>query len=183
MNQIRFFVGVSSLLCAGFLLFCLHEEWIIISIPTHQQISTSCDNSEYFKKNINLIFYKQELLKKENIECIISPDATQTMQTVIDAWLALLEEEQLLDKKITVDSVSIAPHNKIAYLSLSQNPFSVEQSVYEKLLFIKGLMATLRQLPFKLNSIHFLVCQEELKDYHLDFSEPWPLNTLIETVS
>ena len=171
----------ATFLTIGFVFFCFYEQWIIFALPGSTAHLQQNNEQNYQKKIVNLIYYKQEKLQKEQVELIIAHDATQTLQTLINAWLCLIEEENLVDKKITADTVTIAPQAKVGIISLNQNPFNTEQqSIHEKLLFIEGLLATVRQLNFGINAVHFLVQQEPLKDYHLDFTQSWPLEGFLE---
>ncbi len=175
MANIKKIVLGASFLAIGFIFFCFYEQWIIFALPVSTAHLQQTTEQNYQKKMVNLIYYKQEKLHKEEVELIIAYDTTQTLQTLINAWLCLVEEENLVDKKITADTVTIAPQAKVGIISFNQNPFNTEQSIHEKLLFIEGLLATVGQLSFGINAMHFLVQQEPLKDYHLDFSQNWPL--------
>lgn len=176
MNKILKKILIGALfLIIGFLFFCFYEEWIIITLPHNTATFTSLTQENYQKKSINLFYYKQEKKHKEQVELVLPIDTTEKLKTIINAWLLLIEEENIVDKKIAAKTITVAPTTKTAILSFNQNPFDNEQSVYEKLLFIEGLLATLRECNCPINSLHFLVEQEILKDHHLDFSQNWPL--------
>ncbi len=168
----RYWTTIVFLIVSGFVLFCIHEQWIILAVPSFNIQKDKINNCVYTKKTVNYTFYKENVLKKEPIECIITPDHNQTLKTIINNWFTLIEEEKQIDKKIIADSVAIAPQSKIAYISLNQNPFN-NQSIADKIHFIEGLLITTSQLSIDLKGIHFFIQHEPFKDYHLDFSEPW----------
>lgn len=179
-NIIKKLAIVTSFLAIGFIFFCFYEQWIIISLPQNTGTFTSTAQQGYQKKSINLLYYKQEKMHKEQVELVIPTEPIEKLQTIINAWLLLLEEENIVDKKITADTVTIAPQTKVGIVSFNQNPFNNEQSAHEKLLFIEGLLTTIRQFDYGINAMHFLVQQETLKDYHLDFAQSWPLEGFLD---
>jgi hypothetical protein len=60
-------------------------------------------------------------------------------------------------------------------LSFDRSPFPTEWTTYEQWMWIESLLKTVRDNDIRIQRIRFLVHHQELIDYHLDFSNPWPI--------
>lgn len=127
------------------------------------------------KKNISLFFFKDERWHKEEVDCLWSDDQAATLKNIVSKWLSLADEEEVLQKKVTLLHATFSISNKNAYLSFDRYPFNKESSTHEKYMIIKGIIKTVQSSGLKINSLQFLVHHKPLQDYHLDFSHPWPL--------
>jgi hypothetical protein len=85
-----------------------------------------------------------------------------------------MDEERLMSKKVSLQSVILTPNEKDAYLSFDRYPFSPESPTVEKFMWVEGLLKTLRDNGISLQGVRFLVHHQEMLDSHLDFSNPWP---------
>jgi hypothetical protein len=86
-----------------------------------------------------------------------------------------------MEKKVSLQSVVPSPSGVEAYISFDRNPFTKNQSTYEKFMWIEGLLKTVRENGIQLQSIYFLVHHQPLTDFHLDFSNAWPISGFIQT--
>lgn len=162
----------------GMLYFATAYEFIIFNfglsgIPTTQQPAIQ-------KKQITLFYWHQDTWHKEQTELLWPPDTTDALHYLVNSWLTLLDEEQVMNKKVAVQSVILTNSNKHALVSLDRTPFDNQQSAYAKWLWLEGLLKTIRQSGLILSHIQLLVHHQELLDDHLDLSRPWPLYGFVQ---
>lgn len=160
----------------GMLFYAWHKQWIVIKLPIMQEI-TSIEpiQSKSLKKNIMLHYWHTDAWHKEKSELLWQEDLSQNIQYLLNQWLSLLDEEQIMDKKVIIQSVLMSP-SQYAYISFDRNPFDKEQKTIEKIYWIEGLLKTLRENGILTQGINFLVQHQPLCESHLDFSNPWPLS-------
>ena len=171
------------LICAfgGVLLFAYHQHWIIFSYPSYNaKIEQQNATSHITKKNVNLIFWHNEKWNSEYIELIWSDDIAHNLHYLINSWLTLLDEEHVMNKKVTLQSALLSSSGQEAYASFDRKPFNKEASTFGKWMWIEGLLKTIRDNGIQLQKINFLVHHQPLHDNHLDFSNPWPIAGFLE---
>ena len=168
--------GLIALLCAatGMLLFMLHEEWVIIRFPCTAQLQQNTITQSTDKKRVTLYFWLHDAWHHESTELLWSNNQTKNLQYVISSWLALLDEDELMPKRVLLQQIMVTQSGNV-YISFDRKPFSKETTTYKKWLWIEGLIKTIRENTNNLSSIYFLVDHKPLVDLHLDFSRLWPL--------
>ncbi len=166
---------VSALFFAGLLSFCVYHEWIIFHIPTKNTYTQELGGTSSEKKMVSFFFWKENKWHKEGIEILWSSSPDKALQKLIDRWLTLLNEENLMDKKITLQDVALSQQGQSAYISFDRSLFSNESSTLEKLMLVEGLLRTVQESGSPVASLSFLVHHKVLKDAHLDFSSAWPV--------
>lgn len=159
----------------GILFFCFYQEWIMVYISFGTQPLITLSESSTQKKSIALSFWKENKWQREEIEILWSSDTSQTLSYITNRWFSLLDEEEILDKKVVVQNVSLSQSGNQAYLSFDRYPFNRESSAFEKSMVIEGLLKTLKESGIKVLYFYFLVHHKPIQDYHLDFIHPWPL--------
>lgn len=166
------------MLIAGMLFFLCQKEFIIFKFPAfnnnyrEQKVNSKISKT---KKNIKLYYWMHERWKTEDINIIWSENINENIQYTISAWLNLLEEERIIDKKVTLQSALMSENNQFVYLSFDRPLFNEENSTNSKLMIIESLLKTLRDNGIKIQGIIFLIHHQEMPDPHLDFSHPWSL--------
>ncbi len=158
------------------LFFCTYQEWLIISWhkPYHHN-ETALSTS---KKNIILGREENNEWVQESVQTLWSNNQEENLKTLTATWLSWLEDEQVLSKKIMVESVLLSPSGYEAYVSFDQSPFENHWSIYRKDSFISALLKNYKKNGCTASSVYFLVHHKPLNDPHLDFNEPWPLQKL-----
>lgn len=164
-------LGISFLL--GILFFCVYQEWLIVywnrPYNFHQEkISTE-------KKTVALFRLKNDKWVKEPATILWSDDPKENMKKLAGEWISWLEDEQKLQKKVTIQSVLFSPSGYEMYLSFDHNPFDTQWSIYQKECFIKALLKTFKENGCTASSLYFLAHHKPLQDPHLNFNEPWIL--------
>lgn len=170
-------INITLLLC-GVLFFLHQEDWIIINFST----------SKNFMKKNNVTMQPQETalwifingaLKKEITEIIFSDNHAQTIKLLINSWLATLDEENIIDKQITVQSVILSPSGQDAFICLTESPLGKQASTHTKLMIMESMLKTLKDANLGLHNIRLLVHHQPIQDAHLNFDISWPINGYI----
>ena len=164
---------------AGMLFYAIQHEWIIIRKPSHgkneQQNSVA---PSAIKKKVTLYYWHHTKWNSEKIEIVWLESKAQTLQVLINSWLNLLDDEQIMEKKVSLQATMVDQSGN-AYISFDRSPFPKSGTTYAKLMWIESLLKTIRENDIKIQGIQFLVHHKPLHDYHLDFSKPWPINGFI----
>lgn len=160
------------------MLFCAYlNNWIIIRFPSYtRDITALYDASSMSKKKVTLFFWKYEQWCKESTQILWSQETERNLALIIKAWLTLLEDEHLITTPVRLQSVLLSPNKTQAYLSFDRNLLPANCSIYSKWLYIEGLLKTIRENGIGISHIQLLVDQQPMTDYHLEFSNPWPIN-------
>ncbi len=182
-NHLLYWVlsGVGCMLFS-FCYFAYNQQWIIINLPKKNATQKEQQNVvQITKKRITRFYWNNDAWHAEETELLWSDDKADTLIHVITCWLALLDEEKVMEKKVSLQSVLVSPSGCEAYISFDRNPFTKNQSTYAKLMWVEGLLKTIRENGIKVQMIHFLVHHQPLSDFHLDFTNPWPIAGFIES--
>ncbi len=178
MNTKTYYLFSGLSLLGGCLFFAYMQEWIILRIPYQPNESKeACHNLEgnHTKKKVKLSYWHKGKWHTEQQELIWSNDKTATIHYLINSLLTLLDEEMVMDKKVTLQTVLLASADNEAYLSFDQNPLPTESSTFAQWMWIEGVLKTIRDNGIALRTIHFLVHHQPLSNDHLDFGQGWPL--------
>lgn len=162
-----------TLLC-GMLFYGIYNDLIILHLPSKKGVPPVYQSSAQRKK-VKLIYFNQEKFLTEEQEILITNNNQQNLSNLITNWLNLLEEEEILSKKVTLQSVLTDKSDTEAFISFDRSPFLKEQSTYQKLMFIEALLKTIKGNGLPFISIRFLVNFKRFNDPHLDFSQSWPI--------
>lgn len=164
----------------GLLTFAFYQSWIVVRWPVYAKNKklTTITNKKTFK----LIYWHDDNWHTEDVGSIWSANNTeQNIQYLVNNWLSLLEEEKVMPIKVTLQSVMLSPSGNQAFLSFDRQPFNLESSTLKKLMWIEGLLRTLKQNMVTVQSVHFLVHHAHMDDDHLDFSFAWPLEGFLQS--
>lgn len=175
-RQLQYFYIIISLtlafFVAGIIFYLLYTEKLIF-FWNHSE-KAIIRETELMDKRACDLFYWNNSWQVENKDIIYSSNKIKSIRNLIVAWINLLEEESLLDKKFGIQSILMDNSNNI-YISFDQPIFKKQISAYQKILFIHGILKTL-QANTDIKSVQFLVQNKPLQDRHLDFSQPWPVS-------
>lgn len=175
----EYIIGLGAL-CGGMIFFCVYQELLIIHWGTLTQPEIKKEIISERKK-INLYFWKDERWKKESVEIMWSKDQAATVHYALNQWLNVLDEEEILDKKVSLQHVSLNDSGSTAYLSFDRYPFDLEASTHQKHMIIESLLKTVREADIKISYFHFLVHHKSMVDAHLNFTHPWPIHGFLHS--
>lgn len=161
------------MLLIGMLFYGIYNDLILIRLP-FAHLSAPL-HSQANRKAVNLTYWNGTKWVIEEKEVLFSAQASRTLQDLVTSWLSLLEEDRRMPKKISLQSAMIDRTGTEAFISFDRNPLAKEQSTFDKLLWIEGLLGTIRTSGLPLQTIRLLVNAKPLTDIHLDFSHSWPI--------
>jgi len=166
---ISFFIGTT--------LFLYFQGWIILQYPySKKQNRNLLSVVSIDKKRIKFFYWNNNAWCTEESNLIWSPQNEENILYVINNLLTLMHEEEILQKKISIESVMLSPTGQEAFISFERNPFRKEASTFEKWKIIESILKTIGENKIPIQSIRFLVRHKPLEDYHLDFSKSWSCN-------
>ncbi len=169
---------VGSILLA-IIFFALQQEWFIWRGPLG---TVTGHSAQHTCKEIKLYYWQHEQLKNETIQQIWVEDEQQNVHYLINRWLTFLYDEECITQKIRADTSMLNPSGTELFISFDRKPFSKEQSIEQKIQFIKALFATIAPVG-TINQVRFLVRHKSLSDPHLDFDVSWAINNLPQVFS
>jgi hypothetical protein len=175
------------LCCVGALLsalcyFAYNQQWIIIQVPdSKNRFEDDAKKALMTKKSVKRIFWHNDGWHIEETDLLWSDDKAENLTRLINSWLTLLDEEKVMEKKVSLQSIVLSPSGHDVYCSFDRNPFNKNNPTYEKLMWIEGLLKTIRENGIKIQQMFFLVHHQPLHDFHLDFSNPWPVSGFVES--
>lgn len=176
---------ISATACLfGIIFFILYNNLIILNIPYLTNKNIIKESSTISKKKVFIHFYKNDSLEKEEIDILWSHDYNEEEQNIkklVQSWLIILDEEEIVEKKATLQTVAISDATNEIFLSFDRPPFNSMESTHKKLLIIEGLLKTLRENIDNKRKVRFLVHHTQMIDYHLDFSKAWPIEGFIKS--
>ena len=158
----------------GLLYSAFNNELLVVQLPFNKAIDQQ-ETTTKIKKKIVLHYWQHEAWHSENGEILWSENKAHNLTSLINNWLAMLDEEGVTTKKISLQLALLAASGTEAFISFDSYPFFKEASTYDKLQWIEGLLKTVRTNNLQLQTIRFLVHHQELLDAHLDFSCSWPI--------
>ena len=173
MSTRQYLILSGCTLLAGILFYGIYNELIVFHLPSKR--GTQPLEEQVTHKNIPLIFWKNGSFLTEEKELLIRPNRQRTLNDLLTSWLNLLEEEHILKKKVSIQSIMLDASGSEASISFDRNPLGKEDSTYQKLMTLEGLLTTIKSSGLPLTSVRFLVNYKTINDPHLDFSHPWPI--------
>ena len=185
MNNTRaYWYGASICLLGGVLFYALHQDWLLFfcshrwapKLCTMSSRGTDKHGAHAARRKATLIFWHHDRWEKEMVDLVWPTDTAQAITYLLNSWLTLLDEEHITEQKITVQSVLLANNGTQALISFDRTPLAKESSTCAKWLLLEGLLKTIRENGIAITNVVFLVRHQPLRDYHLDFSNPWPID-------
>ncbi|MBP6870069.1 hypothetical protein KBC04_04255 [Candidatus Babeliales bacterium] len=165
----------------GLTFHAYQKEWVVLLLP-HQtadiENKPQTADTAFSQKKITLFFWKHEQWRKEHISIIWSPDLATNIKTITNNWLMLLEDEKIIDTDIQLLSAVITPSKEL-FLSFNKNIFSGQESTYQKLMIIHGILKTIHENKIPVQTVRFLIHHQTMIDDHLNFLISWPITGYI----
>lgn len=161
-------------LVAGVLFYAITEGWIVFRAPWHKQAAPAAHTISLNRKKVTLSFWHHDTWNCEDTELIWSTDNAHNIKLLLNRLLTLMEEDAVMQKKVSVETVLISK-NDHAYISFDRNPLSKDAITFEKMMWIEGVLKTLRENNIPISAVWFLTRHQPCADTHIDFSTPWPI--------
>lgn len=168
--------GISLAACLlGCVFFAWYHGYIMLMIPGGHTFPTTQTQHAYKKKTVTLVYYTGRTTAQENIDILWPQETSEQVTMLVSAWLTLINEHDILSKKVSLESVACSNGNTELIISFDRNLFEKQMSAYTKLMLIETVLTTLRQQEINAQAVRFLVHHKPMSDTHLDFSRAWPL--------
>jgi len=135
------------------------------------------------RKNITLYFWKNEELCREKKVFLCTPSLSDNLRQIVGSWMEEVYDERILCRQVRLQSVAVSGSGQEIFLSFDQNPCDRDWSIFRKWQFWEGLLKTIADAPFSVQSVFFLVNHEPMPDDHLDFSLPLPVGGFESTAN
>jgi hypothetical protein len=159
----------------GLFTYAYLNHWIILRFPSRTQQEESQAAPATSKKKVSLFFWKHDQWRKETTQLTWYQEPDKNIESLTRAWLGVLEDEGLVTTPVRLQSVLLAPSKSHAYISFDRNLLPQDGPIHQKWLRIEALLKTIRENDIPLTHIQFLVDHQPMIDYHLEFSNPWPI--------
>lgn len=176
------FIFISILLVftgLGIFFYLYQESWFIIHFPS--SMTAKNERAKLIKsQEIPVWIWYKNSLKKESLEIIVSDNTAQTLKILLNSWFALLEEENIIDKQITIQSVALSASNQEAFICFNQYPFNPQSSTYEKFMIMESMLKTIKDAKLGITHIRLLIHHQPLLDDHLNFNISWPIQGYLQ---
>ncbi len=168
-------------LCGGAIAYALHNNWLIIRYPSYKkEIQEYYQRATTNKKKVYLSFWHHDRWHTEDKQLLWSASTGDNVMHVINSWLSLLDEYEVTDKKVALQTALVGNPNNLVYLSFDNNLFAQHHTVFEKWMLLEGLLKTIRENTIDIQQVRFLVHHRPMKDPHVDFTNAWPLSGFLE---
>lgn len=162
---------------SGFLFFAVYHQWIIFAPPWQKDVFVSSSETIQ-KKQIILHYFHGDKWKTEKQEMLWQETIEKNIFHIVNAWLALLDEEHITLKKTALQSALVTASGTV-YLSFDRTIFNKEEMIFKKWMLIEGLLKTIRSTNLNITHVQLLIQHQQLQDIHIDFSMPWPVHGFI----
>jgi hypothetical protein len=164
----------SATFLTSLLFFAIYNQFIIFRMPG-KNANELASSAIIQKKQVTQHYFHGNKWKTEKQEMLWQDSAEKNIFHLINAWLTLLDEEHIIAKKTTLQSVLVAQSGTV-YLSFDHNILSKEETVFKKWMLIEGLLKTIAVNDIAITHVQFLVQHQLFHDAHLDFSLSWPIH-------
>ena len=175
MNGIRTFFIACAVLFFGIAFYAYTHDWILLVGPYGRYDMPKAAPIATQKRTVHVYYWRFNAWQRESIDMLWSEHVADVVHYLASSWFKLLDEEKILKKKVSVQSVILSLSGHEAYISCDGNFIPKELPTIEKLRLVDGLLKTIRESGVSLQSVQLLVHHKLLHDYHLDFSYPWPV--------
>ena len=160
------------------LLFAYQKEFVILNFATKVPMQETPSVAQ--KKKTAFFFWHQNAWHTEEIPLLFTADTSNNMQQLINRWMQLIQEENIVKKKTIVQSALLNGNRKELYLSLDRLPWDKEMDTFKKWMIIEGILKTIKNADATIKKVHFLANHQQINDTHLDFTNAWPIDGFIE---
>src|SRR5689334_9244724 len=109
MNKHTWLLRAGLSLIAGILFYAYFQEWIIIRWPqttaTRSPKATPADN----KKKVVLHYWHRDTWHQEIQELVTPADLSESLHFLVNTWLTLLHQEEVMHKKVYLQAALVSP--------------------------------------------------------------------------
>lgn len=160
---------------AGLGYYSLQQGWLIIQLPLFNTRTHTNQQSSARSQSVTLYMWNNTQWKKEKTELILPTEPAAGAQIIIQALLAWLVEEKIVQKKVLVEHTLLTSSQQELLVCLDKTFLSKAMSIHLKVMIVESMVKTLRENGVKIPFVRFLVDHQPMQDAHIDFAHGWPL--------
>lgn len=165
-----------SLFCVGIISYLLYNRYLIINFPFKiRHVEAGLAHMKKKSTSVTLYFWHNNRWQTEKSTVLWSDDTADVMRQLIKQLLDILEQEQIIEKQISIEQLVLTAHKTQAIVSFDRNILNKKSSTFEKLMIIESLLKTIRENNITVKELIFLTHYKPMHDAELDFSHPWPI--------
>ena len=183
-KAIFFILGLLVALVAGAVFFAYEQGLIIIDFRSSRPLGAqgqALDELYAGRKRVMLYYSKDHHSVQDSAHVVWFKDnMSANIAALGNAWFDLMLTERLIDDTTTVESVALSENNKIAYVSCNRAWLKQQWATLDKAQAVEAFLKTIAEHVPMLSSVVFLVKEEPMKDAHLEFEYPWPVEGFIK---
>lgn len=175
MNKITLLMLIGITAISGVIFVGINDQWIIIRNPFTEAFKP-VSRKKPAPCQATLYYWHNNSWQQEKASVLCSENQSSNIMQLVNAWLSVVENEQITEKKVTLESALVSPTGQELFLSFSRNIFDKDESLFSKWMRVEGILKTMRENnknQFRL--VRFLVHHQPLRDTQLDFSFSWPI--------
>lgn len=162
------------MLLIGLLFFAYKHHYIIFNFSSHHS-SVQSQPIASNKKKVTLHYWHNDQWHQEDVFLLATKYAYNTLFHITSNYLQLLHNEGIIKHKIAIQKVLLHYDDHELFISFDQLPWHKEWCTQAKLVFIEGLLKTIKTNEPRIKKVRFLVHHQPMIDAHLDFSNAWPI--------
>ncbi len=183
-NRFFWILLISASCLTGVLFYLKQQGMLIVLWSSRPAISTlsSLQKNIVIRKKVFLYFCKTTTFEHASVEILWAQDNHQeNLNNLIGNWITQLQEEKIISRYVTLESVAYSSLSREGIISFSQSPLEPQWSIMQKWYCLESLGKTIKEAGIPITSLIFLVNNQPMEDDHLDISHPWPLDGFINS--
>src|SRR5690242_13474937 len=137
MKTKNLFIIASLSALVGIATYIYFNEWIIIRWPSVTG-RTYDHTGVAHKKPCKLWYWSSNSWKADQTDLIWSDDVTHNCMYLLNSWLTFLDEERIMDRKVSLQTAIVSASGKELYLSFDRSPFNPQSTTHQKWMLIEG---------------------------------------------
>ena len=155
-------------LVIGIILFFIQHGILHVSFTgfSSSYNKAAFNKPESLQKRKILLYCWKEGKWQENETTILwkEEDIAKSMKHLINSWITYVQDEQLIDYALSLKQVAFSSQYNELYVSFNRTLFYQEWSITEKMLFVEGLLKTIRKTTRLPQAIVFLLNEKYMPD-------------------
>ena len=174
-----YYITAAVFFFVGTAFFLIYKDILVIKLflnKQHKEAPLNLGSQVAGRKEVKLFYFKDDKFAFDTKKLVWFKDKVELLRHIVNNWLAFMQEERIITKRVCLDTVCFDKSGQQAFFSFDRLPLESDWSIYYKWNFIESLFKTIRESGFRINSVIFLVNHKQMQDDHLDFSVPWPID-------
>ena len=177
-NKYFYYYTTAVFFFIGAVFFLIYKDVLVVKFfldKKYKETSLSLGSQVVGRKEVKLFYFKDDKFHFDTKKLVLFKDKIELLKHLVNNWLAFLQEERIITKRVCLDTVCLDKSEQQVFFSFDRLFLEQDWSIYYKWNFIESLFKTIRESGLQINSVVFLVNHKQMCDDHLDFSVPWPI--------